>query len=101
MSSGPAEVVQVSVRRYFMVFGALLSLTALSVAVTQLPVAGRLTIVAAFAIATLQASLVAMTLMHVRKEGVWIYGVVLFTLFVVVNLLFWPAWGHYERAQFF
>jgi cytochrome c oxidase subunit IV len=88
------------VRRYLAVFAALLGLTVVTVAVAELNVGVRLGLVIALAIASLKASLVALVFMHLSAERRWIYGIVIFVVVMVAGLLFWPAWGEYDRARF-
>jgi len=98
------QVDQVSVRaatrRYVGVFAALLGLTAVTVAVAELNVGVRLGIVIAMAIAAIKASLVAAVFMHLSAERRWIYGILIFVVVMAAGLLFWPAWGEYDRARF-
>jgi cytochrome c oxidase subunit 4 len=91
---------QTTARRYIRVFVALLGLTGITVAVAELNVGVRVGIAIGVGIATVKAALVALVFMHLNHERRWVYGVLAFALISVVGLLFWPAWGDYDRPRF-
>lgn len=92
--------IRADVKRYLAVFAALLGLTAVTVSVAELNVGVRLGIAVGVAIAAIKASLVALVFMHLSAERRWIYGLLLFVGIMLIGLLFWPAWGDYDRARF-
>lgn len=99
MTSDSTDI-KAAARRYITVFVALLGLTGITVAVAELNVGVRLGIAIGVGIATLKAALVALVFMHLSHERRWVYGVLAFTVLTVAGLLFWPAWGNYDRTRF-
>lgn len=79
MHSDPAEI-QKSVRKYFMIGGALLLFTVITVAANLVHLAIPIAIAVALIIATLKASMVAAVFMHLSNEKKWIYGALILTL---------------------
>ena len=75
------------------VFAALIALTAITVAVTRVDL-GSWNLVAALAIATVKASLVALYFMHLREESslTWVF---LTISFLFLGILFSFAFGDY------
>ena len=100
MTSPDQTSIRADVRRYLAVFAALIGLTVVTVAVAELNVGVRLGIVIALVIATIKGSLVAAVFMHLSAERRWIYGILIFVVIMAAGLLFWPAWGEYDRARF-
>jgi cytochrome c oxidase subunit 4 len=90
MHSDAAEV-QKHIRTYLMVGGALLVLTAITVAVSyvNLGTAGNMTL--GLIIATVKASMVAAIFMHLNHEKAWIYGSLVLTAVFFVALLGLPV----------
>lgn len=89
MHSDAAEV-QKHIRTYVMVGGALLTLTAITVAVSyvNLGTAGNVTV--GVLIATVKASMVAAIFMHLNHEKAWIYASLMLTALFFVVLLGLP-----------
>lgn len=87
-----AHDVGVQVRGYLAVFGALLVLTVITVAVSYLNLPMTATVVVAIAIASVKASLVAMFFMHLKGERPMVYwslgltGVLFVALFAFLLL---------------
>jgi cytochrome c oxidase subunit IV len=87
-----AHDIQAHVRTYYKIFGALLVLTVVTVAVSYLHLPHTEAVIVALAIATLKASLVAMFFMHLKGERRMIYWALYLTAAFFV-LLFWlPMW---------
>ena len=90
MSADAHEDIPKVVRGYFVVFGALLILTVVTVAISyiHLPLPWAITI--ALVVATVKASLVALYFMHLISEKQIIYymmGTVMVTFFILIFLL--------------
>lgn len=86
--SSEAHEIQGHLKKYYMVFGGLLVLTALTVAVAEMHVTIAMAIVIALFIAAVKGSLVACYFMHLLEEKkllVWL--IVLCALFFLVLLL--------------
>jgi len=79
--------VAVQVRGYLMVFGTLLVLTLVTVAVSYLQLPEVETVIVALAIATAKASLVAMFFMHLKGERPWVMWTLALTAFLFVGLM--------------
>jgi cytochrome c oxidase subunit IV len=75
------------VRGYLMVFGTLLVLTLVTVAVSYLQLPEVETVVVALIIATAKASLVAMFFMHLKGERPWVTWTLALTAFLFVGLM--------------
>ena len=82
-----AHDVATEVKGYLAVFGALLLLTAVTVAVSYLPLPTAGTVTLALAIAATKASLVAMFFMHLKSERPMVYWPLALTAFLFVALL--------------
>ena len=78
------------VKTYFMVFGALMVLTIITVGVSyvHLPIAAAVTV--ALIVATIKGSLVALYFMHLSNERKVIYWVLALTVIFFVFLMFVP-----------
>src|SRR2546422_2809612 len=82
------------VRRYLFVFYALIFGTVVTVAASFIPFGHRsLNIAVALFIATGKAFLVAGYFMHLISERKMIYGILLFTAFFFVGLMFLTVWS--------
>ena len=91
---GPASV---DVRPYLAVFGALMVLTVVTVAVSYLQMATTPTVLVALAIATAKAALVAMFFMHLKGERPMVYWPLALTAFLFVGLLASLIWGELDH----
>ncbi len=91
MSGHSPEEIQQEVRKYFMVFGALAVLTAVTVAVSYLDLTSGLAVTLAMIIATVKGSLVAGYFMHLLDEKKLIYSILLLTLMFFIVLMGLPA----------
>ena len=82
------------VRRYLLVFYALLFGTLITVGASYIPFGNReVNIAVALAIAIAKASLVACYFMHLVSERKMIYGILAFTAFFFVGLMFLTMWS--------
>lgn len=87
--------VAVHVRSYMLVFGALLVLTGVTVALSYFDFGSmQANIVVAMIVATIKAGLVALIFMHLNHERKQIYHLLAFTAFFAV-VLFFLTWLHY------
>ncbi len=89
MHSDPAAI-RKSIRRYFMIGGALLVFTAITVAANQLHLAVPIAITVALIIAITKGSMVAAVFMHLSHEKKWIYGALLLTVAFFIVLMCIP-----------
>jgi cytochrome c oxidase subunit 4 len=95
--------VGVQVKGYLMVFGALLVLTIVTVAVSYLNLPMTPTVIVAIAIASVKASLVAMFFMHLKGERPMVFwslgltGVLFVALFA---FLLWSEGDHLIGTEF-
>ena len=78
------------VKTYLMVFGALMVLTIVTVAVSYLDLAVPMAILVALVVATIKGSLVALFFMHLSHERKLIYYVLVLTVVFFVFLMFVP-----------
>ena len=93
----------VQVRGYLIVFGALLVLTVITVAVSYLQMPAGPAIALGLAIAVAKAALVAMFFMHLRHERQLIYVALLFTgifFAALIGLTIWSEAEHVPGTEF-
>lgn len=88
------------VRKYVMVFAALMALTVVTVAVSylNLGVAGAITV--ALIIATIKGSLVASYFMHLISEKKMIYATLILTVVFFVVLMWLPIFAHSDPVVY-
>ena len=89
----------VNVRGYLLVFGALLTLTVVTVGVASLNLSEETTVLVAVSIATIKASLVAMFFMHLKGEKPMVFWPLGLTAFLFVALFAFVLWT--ERDHLF
>ena len=82
------------VKTYFMVFGALMVLTIITVGVSYLELATPLAVTVALIVAIVKGSLVACYFMHLISEKKLIYAVLVLTVAFFVALLALPVITH-------
>lgn len=83
------------VRIYILIFIALLVGTIVTVALNYMHFESKaLTIGIALFVATIKAALVACYFMHLISERKLIYGVLAFTVFFFIGLMFLTLWAH-------
>ena len=85
------------VKTYFMVFGALMVLTIITVGVSYLDISIPLAITIALIVATIKGSLVALFFMHLSNERRIIYWVLALTVIFFVFLMFVPLFTNSDR----
>jgi cytochrome c oxidase subunit 4 len=83
----------VDVKPYLAVFGALLALTMLTVAVSYLQLSMTPAVLLGLAIATAKASLVAMFFMHLKGERPMVYWPLGLTAVLFVSLIAFVLWS--------
>ena len=91
------EEIKKHVRKYIMVFVALMGLTIVTVAVSYLHMDVKWAIAVALFIATIKGSLVAAYFMHLMDEKKIIYWTLLLTLFFFIVLMVLPTSGYEGR----
>ncbi len=92
--SHDAHDVRKSVRKYLIVFGALIVGTIVTVAVNFVDFHNmKMTIAVALFIASIKAFLVAGYFMHLISERKMIYGILLATLFFFIGLMALTLWS--------
>lgn len=94
---GGHDDIRSHVKTYFMVFGALMVLTIITVGVSyvHLPVAAAVTV--ALIVATIKGSLVALYFMHLSNERKVIYWVLTLTVIFFVFLMFVPLFTNSDK----
>lgn len=85
------EAVHDQVRKYFYVFGALLVLTLLTVAISYLRLPVVPAIIAAMVVASFKGSLVGSFFMHLISERKVIYLLLIFTAIFFLGLMILPV----------
>ena len=90
MDAHGAHDIRSHVKTYFIIFGALMVLTAVTVGVSYLHLPVALAILVALAVATIKGSLVAMFFMHLKGERKLIYYVLVLTVIFFIFLMFVP-----------
>ena len=85
------------VKTYFMVFGALMVLTIITVAVSYLELATPMAITVALIVAIIKGSLVALYFMHLSNERKVIYWVLALTVVFFVFLMFVPLFTNSDK----
>lgn len=87
-----SEDIRAHVRTYLMVFGALMVMTVITVAVSYLHLPTAPAVMVALSIAAFKASLVAMFFMHLKGERPVIYWALAVTAAFFVFLFALPMW---------
>ena len=90
MHSDP-EAIRATIRKYWMIGGALFVFTVITVAVNQIHLAIPLAITVALIIATIKGSMVAAVFMHLSDEKKWIYGALILTVIGFIFLMTVPS----------
>ena len=85
------------VKTYYMVFGALMVLTIITVGVSYLDLTTPMAITVALIVAAIKGSLVAMYFMHLLHERKVIYWVLMLTVIFFVFLMFVPLFTNLDR----
>lgn len=82
------ESIRKSIKLYMWVFGSLMVLTVITVAVAYIPFSMTGHIIVALFIASIKAALVALFFMHLNHERKLIYQTLGFTFFFFLGLIF-------------
>jgi cytochrome c oxidase subunit 4 len=90
MDAHSIEDIRKSVRTYFMIFGALMVLTIITVGVSYVHLPLALAVTVALVVATIKGSLVAMYFMHLLHERKVIYWVLMLTVIFFIFMMFVP-----------
>src|SRR5262245_37821464 len=102
--SGAHDDIAAHVRGYLVVFGMLMVLTLVTVAVASLQLPVGPAVMVGLTIAAVKAALVAAVFMHLRHERPLIYAALTLTAVVVVSLLGITLWtehvGHAPGTRF-
>lgn len=99
MSDAPTpEDVKKEVRAYMMVFGALMALTVITVAVSYLRLALPAAVLVALVIATIKGGMVASFFMHLIHERRLIFWVLLLTVAFFLTLMFIPLMTNLDKV---
>jgi cytochrome c oxidase subunit 4 len=97
MDAHSVDDVKKSVKTYFVIFGALMVLTIITVGVSYVHLPIALAVVVALVVATIKGSLVAMYFMHLLHERKVIYWVLMLTVIFFVFLMFVPLLTNLDR----
>jgi len=97
MDAHAADDVKKSVKTYYMIFGALMVFTVLTVAVSYLHLPLALAILIALVVATIKGSLVAMFFMHLMHERKVIYWALILTVIFFIFLMIVPLATNLDR----
>ncbi len=90
MDAHSADDIRGHVKTYFAIFGALMVLTVVTVAVSYLHLTVGPAVLLALIVATIKGSLVAMFFMHLKGERKLIYYVLALTVVFFVFMMFVP-----------
>lgn len=96
MSSNDIHAIKKEIKVYLCVFGALLFLTIVTVAVSYLHLSLFWAVTVALIIATFKVSLVAGYFMHLLSERALVYTVLVFTVIFFIGVLVLPALTHHD-----
>jgi cytochrome c oxidase subunit 4 len=97
MDAHASDDISKHVRTYFMVFGALMVLTIVTVGVSYLHLPTHTAIIVALFIATIKASMVALFFMHLNHERKLIYWVLMLTVVFFFVLMLVPLATNLDR----
>ena len=90
MDAHSADDIKKSVKTYFMIFGALMVLTVITVGVSYVHLPVAMAIIVALVVATIKGSLVALYFMHLVHERKVIYCVLALTVVFFIFMMFVP-----------
>ncbi|MCZ6508489.1 MAG: cytochrome C oxidase subunit IV family protein [Acidobacteria bacterium] len=93
MSGNTVEEIQQEKRRYWVVFAALVTLTAITVAVSYLGLSPGMAVFVALLVACVKGGLVAGVFMHLISEKQAIYSLLLLTVVFFAFLMLGPSFG--------
>lgn len=93
MSGHTVEEIQQEKRKYWVVFAALVALTAITVAVSYLDLTAGMAVFVALLVACVKGGLVAGVFMHLISEKQAIYSILLLTVVFFVFVMLGPWFG--------
>ena len=99
MSDAHADDIRKQVKTYLMVFGTLMVLTVVTVAISYLHLAVHEAIIIALAVATVKGSLVALYFMHLNHERKLIYYSLALTVVFFIFLMIIPLATNLDRIR--
>jgi len=97
MDAHSVDDIKKSVKTYYMIFGALMVFTVITVAVSYLHLPIALAIFVALVVAAIKGSLVALFFMHLSHEQKVIYWALLLTVVFFVFVMFVPLLTNLDR----
>lgn len=97
MESAHIDDIKKSVRKYIMVFAALMALTIITVAISYLHLSVKAAIAVAMVVATIKGTLVAAFFMHLIDEKKAIYWTLILTVIFFIVLMVLPVSMHLDR----
>ena len=98
MKTSQADI-QKQVRSHLVVAAGLLTLTVVTVGISQLDLGTMMRVVIALAIATVQGGLILGYLMHLRGERRTVVATLIFTGIFVAGLLLLSVAAHYDTVE--
>jgi cytochrome c oxidase subunit 4 len=99
MDTAHAEDVKKGVRKYVVVFVALMALTIVTVAISYLHLDTKAAIMVALVVATIKGSLVASYFMHLISEKKVIYAALVLTVVFFILLMFLPVFTDFDSTR--
>jgi cytochrome c oxidase subunit 4 len=99
MDAHATDDIRSHVKTYFIIFGALMVLTVITVAVSYLRLPVALAITVALVVATIKGSLVALFFMHLMHERKVIYYALALTLVFFIFLMFVPLLTNLDKIM--
>ncbi len=97
MDAHAADDIRSHVKTYFMIFGALMVLTMVTVGVSYLHLPVAMAITVALVVATIKGSLVALYFMHLSHERKLIYYVLTLTAIFFIFMMFVPLLTNLDK----
>ena len=97
MDAHAADDIRSHVKTYFMIFGALMVLTMITVGVSYLHLPIPMAIAVALVVATIKGSLVALYFMHLSHERKLIYYVLALTVIFFIFMMFVPLLTNMDK----
>ena len=95
--SGHSGDINKEIRGYWLIFGALIFFTIVTVAISKFHFPTPIAVLLALAVAIFKGSLVAGFFMHLISERQLIYSILYFTVFFFFGLLLLPMSNHQDR----
>ena len=93
---GHTHDINKEIRAYLLVFGALLLLTGITVAINGLHLPTHLAVTLALMVACVKGFLVVGFFMHLLSERQLIYSILTFTVFFFFSMMFLTMGNHYD-----